>query len=192
MRTLVLASQSPYRAAQLKQLRLPFTTFKPNIDELPQPNESPTELVQRLAREKAATALSAFPNAIVIGSDQVAVFEGEIIGKPGNYDNAFAQLNRFSGKTIEFLTGVCVLDTATGVFDIRVAPFSVSFRVLSSSQIHNYLKLDQPYDCAGSFKAESLGVALFTKMTGDDINALIGLPLIELVDMLHNAGIAVI
>ena len=186
---LVLASTSPFRAELLARLQLPFDTFAPEVDETPQPRETPADMVRRLSILKAEAARADFPQHLVIGSDQCAVFDGAIIGKPGNHPNAVAQLSRFSGSRVTFLTGLCLLNTATGQQQVSVEPFDVHFRQLSSRQIDNYLRAEQPYGCAGSFKSEGLGITLFEKLEGEDPNSLIGLPLIRLVGFLANEGI---
>jgi len=186
-RTLVLGSTSPFRKSLLEKFNIPFECAKPNIDESPLAQETPEQLVQRLAIEKAQ-AIKNYPDALVIGSDQVAVCEGEILGKPHHYENAVNQLTKFSGKAITFLTGLCVLDSATGNSHALVEPFTVHFNVLSQDEIESYVRAEEPYNCAGSFKSEALGICLFKKLEGDDPNSLIGLPLIKLVSLLkqHN------
>jgi len=186
---LVLASTSPFRAELLSRLRLPFETFAPRVDETPRPGETPADMVSRLSILKAEAALGDFPHHLVIGSDQCAVFDGAIIGKPGSHAKATTQLNHFSGRTVTFLTGLCLLNTATGHQQTCVEPFHVSFRRLSPRQIENYLRAEQPYGCAGSFKSEGLGITLFEKLQGDDPNSLVGLPLIRLTHFLENEGI---
>lgn len=189
---LVLASTSPYRKTLLEKLQLPFETVSPEIDETSLPDESPEQLVARLAESKAKAAAAKFSHALIIGSDQVAVVEGKIVGKPGNHDNAVAQLKRASGKRVVFLTGLCVYNTASQRSQVEVVPFSVVFRQLTETQIEHYLQREQPYNCAGSFKSEGLGIALFERLEGDDPNTLIGLPLIRLVRMLENEGYPVL
>ncbi len=192
MRTLVLASQSPYRQLQLAKLRLPFVSFAPNIDESSKAQETAEDLVLRLSITKAQKAALDYPNALIIGSDQVAIFEGRILGKPGNHEKATQQLLAFSGKKVLFLTGLCLFDSASQQCQSAAIPFEVTFRTLSEQQIDRYLLQEQPYDCAGSFKSEGLGIALFEKMSGDDPNSLIGLPLIQLTSMLYKAGVDVL
>ncbi|NQZ23798.1 MAG: septum formation inhibitor Maf [Colwellia sp.] len=184
MRTLVLASTSPFRKTLLEKLNLPFTCTKPNVDETAFPNETAIELVERLAIEKTKAVASEFPNALIIGSDQVALSEGNILGKPHNFENGVAQLTSFSGKAVEFHTGLCVLDSSTGKSISLVELFTVHFNKLSTKEITAYLHAEQPYNCAGSFKSEGLGICLFEKLAGDDPNTLIGLPLIRLVSLL--------
>ena len=188
MKTLVLGSTSVFRQAILEKLNLPFQTAKPSIDETALINEKPQALVERLAIEKAKAVAHKFPNALIIGSDQVAVCEGEILGKPHNFENGVVQLTKFSNKAVTFYTGLCVLDSASNIIKSLVEPFVVHFNELSPLEIESYLKAEQPYNCAGSFKSEALGICLFRKLEGDDPNALIGLPLIKLVALLkqHN------
>jgi len=192
MKTLVLGSTSPFRKTILEKLNLPFTCAKPNIDETALANETPQALVERLAIEKAEAVANEFPDALIIGSDQVAVCNGEILGKPHNFDNAVKQLQKFSNKAVTFYTGLCVLNSATNDAKAVVEPFSVHFNDLSQSDIESYLHAEQPYNCAGSFKSEGLGICLFKKLEGDDPNTLIGLPLIKLVGLLKQHGLDVL
>lgn len=189
---LVLASTSPYRKALLEKLHVSFETAAPEVDETPQPNESPEQLVARLAEAKAKSLADRFPGALIIGSDQVAVVDGQILGKPGNHDNAVAQLKRATGKRVIFLTGLCVYNTLSQRSQVEVVPFSVIFRQLTDRQIEHYLQKEQPYNCAGSFKSEGLGIALFERLEGDDPNTLIGLPLIRLIHMLESEGFPIL
>lgn len=189
---LILASSSPYRKELLHRLGLPFITIAPQADETPLPDEPPEALVARLASAKAHAVAHQHSDALIIGSDQAAVLEGRIMGKPGNHDNAAAQLGSASGRRVEFLTGLCLLNSATRRMQVDVIPFAVVFRVLSAAQIENYLRREQPYNCAGSFKAEGLGIALFDKLEGEDPTALVGLPLISLVQMLEHENVRVI
>lgn len=189
---LVLASTSVYRRALLQRLGLPFEVAAPQVDESPHVNESPEQLVARLAETKAKAVAPQFSNALIIGSDQVAVVDGHIIGKPLTHEKAFAQLRRESGKRISFITGLCVYNSTSRRAQIDVVPFHVRMRHLSDTQIQHYLEKEKPYDCAGSFKSEGLGIALFDGLEGDDPNALIGLPLIRLTRMLENEGLSVI
>lgn len=189
---LILASTSPFRKALLEKLGIPFVCFSPEVDETPLPAETPNALVRRLSEAKARAAMTEYSDALVIGSDQVAVIGERIVGKSHTHERAVEQLRAASGQTVEFLTGLCVLNTATHHVQLEVISFKAHFRVLTDSQIENYLCKDQPYNCAGSFKSESLGVALLEKMEGDDPNALIGLPLIRLIRLLENEGLAVI
>lgn len=188
-RSLILASSSPYRRAQLEQLRLPFESVPPHIDEEALPGESPAGLARRLAEEKARAPAGAHPDALIIGSDQVAECDGRTLGKPGNRKRAFEQLKSFAGRQVNFHTGISLLDTRSGKQRTEVEAFTVYFRRLSDRQIENYIALDKPFDCAGSFKVEGLGITLFEKMEGTDINSLIGLPLIRLVDLLLAFGV---
>ncbi len=189
---LVLASSSPYRAELLGRLGLAFASHSPDIDERALTREPPRDLVMRLAREKAEAIAPAHPRALVIGSDQVALMDGRILGKPGDMERARAQLCAASGREVEFLTGLALLNTASGQAQVDCIPYAVHFRELTAAQIDAYLQIEQPLDCAGSFKSEGLGVALFSRMQGDDPSALIGLPLIRLVDMLAVEGVDVL
>lgn len=190
---LVLASTSPYRRELLERLRLPFTVCSPDVDESRRLEESPTELVRRLADAKArAGAQQLSASALVIGSDQVAVVDNEVLGKPGTFERACEQLARLSGQRVTFLTGLCLYNASLQRCQIDMVPFAVRFRPLSSSQIEDYVRREQPFNCAGSFKSEGLGIALFERMDGEDPTALIGLPLIRLVDMLAAEGIDVL
>ena len=189
MKKLVLASTSPFRKAILEKLGLAFDTCSPDVDESHLKDESPEQLVERLSILKAQAVVDGNPDSLIIGSDQVAVIDNEILGKPGDHENAIKQLKNASGKRITFLTGLCVLNSSTGKYQVEVVPFHVVFRTLTDSQIENYLKKEQPYNCAGSFKSEALGICLFDKLEGEDPNTLIGLPLIRLTRMLENEGI---
>jgi MAF protein len=189
---LVLASTSIYRQELLKRLGLPFVIAAPNVDESRRSDESPQQLVQRLAEAKARAVAPQHPNALIIGSDQVATVEDRTLGKPGGHEQAVAQLRLASGKRLQFLTGLCLLNSLSGAAQVAAVPFTVVFRPLSDRQIENYLRREQPYHCAGSFKSEALGIALCERFEGDDPNALIGLPLIRLIDMLHQEGVDVI
>lgn len=188
MTPLVLASSSPYRRELLSRLQLPFSWSAPAIDENPQANESAEVLVRRLAKEKAQALAGDFTQHLIIGSDQVAVLNGQIIGKPHDFARAKAQLQAASGASVTFLTGLALLNSATNTWQIDCIPFTVHFRQLSEASISRYLEAEQPFDCAGSFKAEGLGVSLFRATEGSDATSLIGLPLIRLVDMLLNEG----
>ncbi|WP_426356905.1 Maf family protein [Pseudocolwellia sp. HL-MZ19] len=181
-RTIVLGSTSPFRKALLEKLNISFECAKPNIDETAQEGETSIKLVERLAIEKAQ-AITGYSNALIIGSDQVALCEGEILGKPHNFDNAVKQLTKFSGKAVTFYTGLCVLDSKTNKVTSLVEPFTVHFNELSQSEIIHYIKAEEPYNCAGSFKSEGLGICLFKKLEGEDPNSLIGLPLIKLISL---------
>jgi MAF protein len=187
--SLVLGSTSPFRRELLSRLGLPFDTAAPEVDESQLPDEPPETLVSRLAEAKADAVGDAHPAALVIGSDQVACLDGRILGKPGNRENARCQLRDASGRRVSFYTGLCLLNTASGRKQLACEPFHVQFRRLSDAQIERYLEREQPYNCAGSFKSEGLGITLFERLEGDDPNALIGLPLIRLVTMLGSEGI---
>lgn len=191
-KSLWLASTSVYRQALLQKLTTNFHCAKPEVDESPLPGETAAELVVRLAAAKAeavATKLKADSvHALVIGSDQVAVFNEQILGKPHTDSRAFEQLRSFSGQSVRFLTGVSVIDTVTDHVETILDTFVVHFRVLTDAEIHAYIKREQPLNCAGSFKSEGLGITLFERLEGDDPNSLIGLPLIRLHAMLKRAG----
>lgn len=189
---LVLASSSPYRRELLARLRIPFEAIAPELDETPLPNETPQALVHRLAIAKAEVIAPSRPRALIIGSDQVAVYEGEIVGKPHGHARALQQLRRASGKTVMLYTGLALVNARTGTVQSEVVPFGVTMRRLSEEQIESYLRKEQPYGCAGSVKSEGLGIALLERFEGDDPNTLIGLPLIRLVRMLENEGVAVL
>lgn len=189
MQPILLASSSPYRRALLTKLGLTFDWASPDIDESALKDETPDALVQRLSMEKAKTLAPAHPDKLIIGSDQVAVLGNLILGKPHTHERAFEQLREASGKVVTFKTGLCLLNASTGKVQIAVENFQVHFRELSDSQIHHYLRHEKPYDCAGSFKSEGLGIGLFSRLSGDDPNTLIGLPLIRLIEMLNNEGI---
>ena len=192
MPPIILASSSPYRRQLLERLQLPFTWQAPNINEQPQVNETPIELVKRLSIQKAKALSHAHHNHLIIGSDQVAVLDGKVITKPGNHTNAKKQLRAASGNTLNFFTGLCVYNSQTQSTQIEVVKCVAAFKDLSDQQIERYLQKDQPYDCAGSFKAESLGISLFEYIRTDDPNSLIGLPLIALCRMLSNEGVDIL
>ena len=187
---LVLASTSPYRSELLKRLQLPFETLAPNVDETPQPGESARDTSLRLAEAKVRAAATAYPDALIIGSDQVALLEGHQIGKPLTHDNAFRQLHAMRGKTTVFYTALALLNSRTGNLQTGVAENHVTLRYMDDSEIEAYLRKEQPYNCAGSAKSEGLGIALISKMTGTDPNALVGLPLILLCDMLRREHVS--
>jgi septum formation protein len=191
-RQLVLASSSPYRRALLERLGWPFVTASPAIDEAPDPGEAPEALVRRLAEAKARRLAPDFPDAVIIGSDQIAVLDGIALGKPETEERAERQLRAASGRRVEFLTGLCVLDSLSGLSDTVCEPYAVHFRALTDAEIRRYIQRERPLDCAGSFKSEGLGIALFERFEGDDPNALIGLPLIRLAAMLRSVGIDVL
>ncbi|MEP3857990.1 MAG: Maf family nucleotide pyrophosphatase [Porticoccus sp.] len=186
MKDLVLASSSPYRRELLQRLRIPFESMSPDIDEQPQPAESPEALVRRLSLEKAMAVAHRFDNHLIIGSDQIAVNEGKLLTKPGNFDNAFNQLRSESGKKVHFLTGLALLDSTTQHSQVDMVITEVIFRQLSDTEITEYLINDTPYNCAGSFRSEGLGITLFDAVYSSDPTALIGLPLISLNRMLMN------
>ncbi len=186
MKPLLLASTSPYRQQLLQQLQVPFTTDAPNIDESPNINESAIELVQRLAKEKAIACAKNHPNHWIIGSDQVCVINNQIVGKPHTVENARKQLRHASGQAVTFYTGLCLLDSDTHATQCLCEPFTVHFRDLTDHQIQRYIEKESPLNCAGSFKSEGLGVALFDHFDGRDPNSLIGLPLMALCQLLSN------
>jgi MAF protein len=191
MLPLLLASSSVYRRQLLARLRLPFVCSSPDIDENHRPQEPAIELVKRLAREKAQALAGTFPDHLIIGSDQVAVLGERIIGKPHTFEKARDQLLAASGASVTFLTGLALLNSQTGHCQVDCVPFTVHMRTLDTSSIERYLHAEQPYDCAGSFKAEGLGVSLFQRTEGPDATSLIGLPLIRLIDMLLVEGVQV-
>jgi len=186
---LVLASRSPFRRALLERLGIPFGTAVSSVDEARLPQEPPEELVLRLSAAKARAVVPQHPDALIIGSDQVASIDGAVLGKPGNREGAVEQLLRSSGRTVVFYTGLCLLHAPSGRTRCHCEPFRVHFRALAAERIAAYLDREQPFDCAGSFKAEGLGIALFERLEGEDPNALIGLPLIRLVAMLEAEGV---
>jgi septum formation protein len=185
---MILASTSPYRQTLLRRLGLAFEIHAPQVEEKALPGESPAAQAGRLAIEKARDVAASYPGCIVIGSDQVASLDGEAIGKPGDFNGARRQLQQSSGKSLTFYTGLCVIG-ADGSEHNRVTPFQVRFRRLGDAEIDRYLKLEEPYDCAGSFKWEGLGISLFETLSGDDPTALEGLPLIALCDILGELGV---
>ncbi|HSJ47551.1 MAG TPA: Maf family nucleotide pyrophosphatase [Gammaproteobacteria bacterium] len=186
---IVLASTSPFRRELLSRLAIPFEIVSPEVDESPLPGETPEAMVQRLSEAKARAGAAQFPRALVIGSDQVAVVDGEVLGKPGDHERARAQLQKLSGRTVSFLTGLCLYNAASEMAETRLVPFRVRFRTLDEARIERYLRREQPYNCAGSFKSEGLGITLFKAMEGDDPTSLIGLPLITLTSLLAKAGV---
>ncbi|MGE5242418.1 MAG: Maf family protein [Bacteroidota bacterium] len=189
---LILASSSPFRRELLERLKIPFDVIAPEVDESPRSGEAPQKLVERLAIEKARKIAAQGPDALVIGSDQVAVYDGRIVGKPHTHDKAVQQLRSASGKAVTLYTGLALINAATQRIQCEVIPYRVVFRVLSDAQIESYLRKEQPYSCAGSVRSEGLGIALLEKFEGDDPNTLIGLPLIRLVRMLENEGVNII
>lgn len=188
-RSLVLGSTSPYRRALLQRLQIPFEVAAPDVDETPNPGEAPHALAQRLARAKAFAVAHLFPHAVVIGSDQVADLNGTPLGKPGTHEKAVTQLRQMRGQTVVFQTAVSVVCLDSGFEQNSLAAVNVTFRDLSDSEIENYLRAEQPYDCAGSAKSEGLGITLLASIDSDDPTALVGLPLIRTCQMLRAAGI---
>jgi septum formation protein len=188
----VLASTSRYRHALLAQLGLPFAVAAPATDEAPLPGEAPVATALRLAEAKARSVAAQHSDALIVGSDQVAECDGRAIGKPQGHEDAIAQLTALSGRTVVFHTGLALLDAASGACQTAMIDVRSTFRALSKAEIEDYLRRDQPYDCAASVKSDALGIALFTRIESDDPTALIGLPLIRLTDMLRAAGVAVL
>lgn len=189
---LVLASTSVYRCELLRRLHIPFQTAAPDVDETPLPGEGAKQTSWRLSREKAQAVAANHPDALIIGSDQVALLGEEQIGKPLTHDNALRQLRAMRGQSVNFYTALTLLNARTGEMQTEVAENCVSFRDLSDDEIESYLRKEQPYHCAGSAKSEGLGIALISRMEGEDPNALIGLPLILLVSMLRKQGVSVL
>ncbi len=191
VKKLILGSSSPYRKSLLERLHIPFTCISPDIDETIYESETTINAVKRLAYEKAMCIANLLDNEpyVIIGSDQIAVLEDKILGKPGNFENAYSQLSSFSGKKVNFLTSLCILDNLTKKYELSSNTYSVYFRELTHNEITYYLQAEQPFDCAGSFKCEGLGIALFEKMEGNDPNSLIGLPLIDLCSSLNKMGL---
>lgn len=189
---LVLASTSPFRRELLARLGLPFEIANPSLDESSLPGESPEATALRLSEAKARAVASKFPDALIIGSDQVACLDGQVFGKPGNHENAVKQLQTMRGRSVNFFTGLCLLNARTGEAHLCGVPTLVTFRELADAEIENYLRREQPYNCAGSAKSEGLGIAVIAKMEGSDPNALIGLPLIALCDLLRKENFNVL
>jgi len=189
---LVLASSSAYRKALLKKLHLSFACASPDIDESKKKGESPGQMALRLADKKANALTASYPQHLIIASDQVAMLGEVQLKKPGTHGNATEQLLRCSGKSVKFYTSVCVLNSASGELKSALDTCTVNFKKLSKQQILNYIELEQPLDCAGSFKSEGLGIALFERIEGDDPNALIGLPLIQLISLLEAFNISIL
>ena len=193
---LVLASTSPFRKEVLSKLGLAFETASPDADETALPDESPEELVARLSELKACAVAGAYPEALIIGSDQMAVLTTEagveVLGKPLTHEKAVEQLRKLSGHRVTFLTGLCLYNSQADRAQVVVEPFHVHFRELTDEMIENYLRAEEPYNCAGSFKSEALGIVLFDRLEGEDPNALIGLPLIRLVRLLEEEGVHVL
>jgi septum formation protein len=188
-RKLILGSTSRYRRELLERLRIPFTVEAPEVDETAQPRETPQQLACRLAMSKARAVAARFPDCIVIGSDQVADLDGLSLGKPGDHPRAIAQLQKMRGKVVIFQTAVAVVCQQSGFAQMDLAQVKVKFRDLSDDQIDAYLRLETPYDCAGSAKSEGLGIALLSSIENDDPTALVGLPLIRTCQMLEAAGL---
>lgn len=186
---LYLASTSVYRQSLLQKLTTEFTAIRPDTDETPLPGETASALVQRLAEAKAQAVAATLTSGLVIGSDQVAVFDNTIIGKPHTIAKAHAQLSAFSGQAVTFFTGLSLINIATGNTQTLFDPFTVHFRQLTQAEISAYIAREQPLNCAGSFKSEGLGISLFSKFEGEDPNSLIGLPLIKLLQLLRNEGV---
>ncbi|MES2360517.1 MAG: Maf family nucleotide pyrophosphatase [Pseudomonadota bacterium] len=191
-RSLVLGSTSPYRRELLQRLHIPFEVAAPEVDETPLADETPRALAQRLALAKARAVARAFPHAVVIGSDQVADLHGLPLGKPGNHERATAQLRQMRGQTVVFQTAVAVVCLDSGFEASDLAAVEVIFRDLTDGEIENYLRAEQPYDCAGSAKSEGLGIALLEAINSDDPTALVGLPLIRTCRMIQAAGITLL
>lgn len=191
-RPLILGSTSRYRHELLSRLRLPFEAVAPRVDETPKPGENPADLALRLALAKARDVAQRYPQAVVIGSDQVADLHGEPLGKPGTHERAVGQLRRMSGKTVVFQTALAVVCVETGFEQCEIAPVRVVFRDLGEDEIEEYLLAEQPYDCAGSAKSEGLGIALLERIDNDDPTALVGLPLIRTCHLLRTAGVKVL
>lgn len=190
-RALILGSTSRYRHELLSRLRVAFTVSHPDVDETPAAHEAPAALARRLALAKARDVARRHPQAVVIGSDQVADLNGEPLGKPGTHERAVAQLRRMSGQTVVFQTALAVVCQETGFEQVDLAPVKVVFRTLDDDEIERYLRIEQPYDCAGSAKSEGLGIALLDRIDNDDPSALVGLPLIRTCRMLRAAGVVV-
>ncbi len=188
---LILSSTSVYRRELLERLQIPFDTATPDIDETRLDNESAADMVLRLSHSKAVAVAAEHPQALIIGSDQCAVLGEQILGKPHNHQTAIQQLSACSGKKIAFLTGLCLYNAQTSRYQLELVPFSVEFRELGEAEIENYLLREKPYNCAGSFKSEGLGISLFKALHGEDPNALIGLPLIKLTEMLRKEGFTI-
>lgn len=185
MPQLILASTSPWRRALLEKLAIPFECAAPEVDETPLPGEAPRHLVSRLAQQKVQSLAQRYPAHLIIGSDQICVLDGEITGKPLTEENARQQLLKARGNIVTFYTGLALYNSATGHLQTEVEPFDVHFRHLSETEIDDYLRKERPLHCAGSFKSEGLGIALFERLEGRDPNTLIGLPLIALCQMLR-------
>ena len=189
---IVLASSSETRRKVLEKLKIPFEVFKPSVDETPKSGESPQQLVKRLSVEKARAATDLYSNHLVVGSDQVAVVGKQILGKPANRECAISQLELMSNKEVVLMTGLALINAGTGNVQSDVIPYRVEFRNLTRSIIENYIDKDEPYDCGGSLRSEGLGIVLLKRFDGTDPNALLGLPLIRLIDMLAHEGVSIL
>ncbi|MES1997738.1 MAG: Maf family nucleotide pyrophosphatase [Pseudomonadota bacterium] len=192
MLQLILASTSPYRRELLQRLQVPFEVVAPEVDETPLPHETPEATAVRLSQLKARAVQTAYPNALIIGSDQVATVDGLQLGKPGTHQRAVEQLSLMAGKSVLFHTALSLYNSASGRMQTACVPTTVHLRPLTASQIESYLRKDEPYNCAGSARIETLGIAVISKLESDDPNALIGLPLITLTQMLANEGLDVL
>ena len=191
MRPLILGSSSPYRRELLERLHLDFTVDAPGIDETPRPGETASDYVRRLAHEKAEEVGSRHPGALVVSSDQCAELNGELLGKPGTHEAAAEQLRRLSGQEAAFLTGLCLLDTQDGTRRYFESRHTVLYKELGEDAIEHYLRSEKPYNCTASFKSEGLGISLVHHVNGEDPTALIGLPMIRLIEMLREAGLEI-
>lgn len=191
-KTLILASSSIYRRELLQRLQINFSTVSPHLDESVIDGEAPHETALRLSQEKAKKVGFEYPHSLIIGCDQVATLDGVQLGKPLNHNNATKQLRMMRGQSVTFHSALCLFNAETGNMQVAVVPYLVQFRNYTDEQIENYLSKEQPYQCAGSAKSEGLGIALIERMTGEDPNALIGLPLISLITMLQNEGVNII
>lgn len=189
---IVLASTSPFRRELLTRLGLPFQTANPDTDESALNDEMPEATALRLSEAKARAVSARYPEALIIGSDQIACLDGQIFGKPGSHEKAVKQLQTMRGRTVNFYTGLCLLNAKTNRVQLCGVPTFVTFRKLTDDEIENYLQKEQPYNCAGSAKSEGLGIAVIAKIEGDDPNALIGLPLIALCDLLKKENVNLI
>ena len=190
-RSLVLGSSSPYRKELLSRLHLPFSVDAPDLDETPQPGETASDLVNRLACAKALRVAERHPDALIISSDQCAELDGLLIGKPGRHEVAVEQLHALSGQTVTFVTGLCLFDSRDRSSQYRECRYRVHYKTLAEDDIQHYLELEQPYHCTASFKSEGLGVALVRGLEGEDPTALIGLPLLSLINLLQTAGVQI-
>lgn len=191
MQKIVLASSSAYRRETLNKLQLDFVCVSSEVDESPFQDETAQAMVVRLSIAKTNALSSQYPNHLIIGSDQIATCAGQMLGKPGSLEKAIQQLKAQSGQEVSFYTGVCVLNSASGEYFTDIDSCTVHFKNLTEQQIRNYLAIDKPFDCAGSFKSEGYGITLFNKIIGEDPNALIGLPLIKLVKLLNQCGLSI-